>query len=253
MSDKILQEINDCGVDRISVSLDGTQQVHDSIRGAGSFEKSIRNLDKILTLCTPARSLDVRINTVILNANIECLNDLFDLAKQRKIMLNLMPFTLWDGTFANQDQGYASRLVSAMLGDSRPPSIITADSCPLETKKKKEGVLFNPDKFMDLMEGYYGHPLHTQRKCKAGAYYLNIQGNGEVFLCDQQVVESPGNIRKKSLKDIWYSENFVTTRKQMAGCDKCMMNCMYTPTVWELSKDFLFYPMLRKTGIARFL
>lgn len=65
------------------VSLDGTREIHDSIRGKGNFDNAMRGLK-----CLIEANIDVRVNSVIMKNNI---NEVIELAKTlNKMVLNYL-------------------------------------------------------------------------------------------------------------------------------------------------------------------
>ncbi len=253
MTDDIMKEIFDSGLERISFSIDGTEAIHDSIRGKGTFAKTRDNLDRLLDENTRRHQLTIRINSVISNINLECLHDLFNFAKERHLKWLFNPFIIWNGEFANQHRLQNPNAYQNIIIPPERLPLLNKTLNELKKRKIKEGVLFAPDRFIEKTKEYYAHFTCDSRKCKVGAYSFFIQGNGKLFLCDQNITGVPGNVREKSLREIWYSKEFIATRKKMAECHSCMSNCIYTPTVWEMVKDFMVYPALRMTGIARFV
>ncbi len=50
LDEKKAKVLNDLKLDYLDISIDGTEEIHDSIRGKGTYKSSMKNLDKILNL-----------------------------------------------------------------------------------------------------------------------------------------------------------------------------------------------------------
>ena len=104
---------------------------------------------------------------------------------------------------------------------------------------KEYGVKLN---FMPL--SYYRDNTYINRRYKKGAYGISFMMNGVVGFCGSFL--KLGNIRDRTPEEIWKSQEFTTARIEMRKCKKCLLNCHYTPPLWDLIKDFGVYPILRK-------
>ena len=74
VTEKIAIKLKEAGLKKVVVSIDGTKEMHDSIRGIGSYEKAIKGLYYLKNV-----GLNVRVNTVIMKSNME---DVIKLAKE---------------------------------------------------------------------------------------------------------------------------------------------------------------------------
>ena len=95
MTKKLLKDIHEAGVDRITVSIDGPEDVHDCIRGKWVYKKAIRTLGDLTELQEVYGKPRMRINAVIVDQNIEYLIDMFFLAKEYGVELNFMPLSYY--------------------------------------------------------------------------------------------------------------------------------------------------------------
>jgi MoaA/NifB/PqqE/SkfB family radical SAM enzyme len=114
----------------------------------------------------------------------------------------------------------------------------------LKKLKRRHGVLLNQDHFIDLLKEYYRNPSFVNRKCKVSTYSMNFLANGDVGICGFSGVV--GNIRDKTPKELWKSKTLKETRLRMRNCRKCLLNCYYTPPLYDLIKDFMIYPAGRE-------
>ena len=94
-----IKELKSMGVDALMVSLDsGVEEEHDRFRGIpGTYKKVLRAIDDALSV-----GLKVSVNTTVYSGNIHSkgINDLIELAKSKKIILNIIlasPTGEWAG------------------------------------------------------------------------------------------------------------------------------------------------------------
>jgi radical SAM protein with 4Fe4S-binding SPASM domain len=82
---------------------------------------------------------------------------------------------------------------------------------------------------LEIFKKYFGNSLnYCETRCTRGSRDINIDPNGNVFLCFSQ--PAIGNIQENNLQDIWRSEKAEKIRFQMAHCKrKChfLINCAF--------------------------
>lgn len=77
-------------VDKISISLDGPPDVHDAVRGEGSFQRAV---DAIVA--ARARGINVSLTCTISSLNSDRLDEVIDFANEHKVWVMFQPATLW--------------------------------------------------------------------------------------------------------------------------------------------------------------
>lgn len=174
------KKLKSAGLDKAVVSLDGTENAHDLIRGNGNYRRTIEGINNL-----EKNKIKVRINAVIMKSNME---DVIKLAKQ----LNKDHIHLMIRRFIESGRG--SLLIDNTL-----------------TKKDYDYV---KEQLKEELKGKYiiGHYLHEDeqisyriklpfnftRGCKAGQRALIILPNGDISLCGflaAQGFKPIGNIR----------------------------------------------------------
>jgi MoaA/NifB/PqqE/SkfB family radical SAM enzyme len=244
-TEKDFNRIINLKIDRISISLDGLGKTHDSLRGKGTFKKAKSTLEKLSKIKNKYGYPSVRINTLILDKNLEDITKIYFLAKKLNILLNLIPLTVNYCTPIKK-RNIPEDVVSKLWIQDKKIPLLKRKIKELKLLKKRYGHLFNPDSFLDLIPEYYRNPSKVERICKKGAYDLNFLGNGKFSPCAFTNIIS--DVRKSKVKEIWNSKKYSKTILKMKKCPGCLMNCNYTPTLWDLIKDYGVYPLLRKLG-----
>ncbi len=77
-------------IDRVTISLDGAGEVHDRVRGEGSFEQAIRAIETC-----QENGLDVALTCVLSKLNLESLDDVLELAAKYGVTCMFQPATPW--------------------------------------------------------------------------------------------------------------------------------------------------------------
>jgi MoaA/NifB/PqqE/SkfB family radical SAM enzyme len=90
--------------------------------------------------------------------------------------------------------------------------------------KKNGGRIGTPFFMLRMMPNYFEKKLMFKDGiCLAGFSYIYIKPDGSVDVCGK----GPSlNVRKNSIKKIWYSLNFLKTRLNIVKCKRpCLMLC----------------------------
>ena len=229
------QRLADLGVDAVQVSMEGAEDVHDAIRGKGSYDAAVAGVEWLVD-CGLA---------VTLNVTVSDLN-----AEQVKKVVAF-------GSHAGVKRIGFSRLVPAGKGRALLSQMLTQ-----ERLRELYGSLFSLE--LKSLEIVTGDPVATQMKiksngdagdtamsgCSAGVAGLTILPNGNVTPC-RRLPLSLGNVRKDSLREIWAASPVLEAlrdRSRYKGkcgtCDRWALcrGCRAIAYAWSRSRgeeDFL--------------
>lgn len=213
-NDNVLEDIKDANVESVAVSLDSVEPVHDKYRQGGSYERAMQAIDKLS---------DAGITvTVISTLNSESVGHLKDFYE----ILCTKPIAAWQlqacspmGNAAKSGIDYRfdfNEVISFVKEnmDEAPFCMGIADNIGYYTES--EGTLRgNSDSFF--------------KGCKAGLSSIGIDSVGNVRGCESMYDEAfiEGNVRERSLRDIWddprafsYNRSFALS-KLTGACGKC--------------------------------
>lgn len=190
VTDEVAKKLKKAGLKKVVVSIDGTEDMHNQIRGKGNYKKSMEGLKFLKNA-----GIDVRVNAVIMKSNME---DVINLAKEmnkEKITLFIRRFiesgrgeNLKDNMLNQKDYEYVKEQLKEELDDSTP---------------------YVNGHYLRINEGVHPRiPLpFTIRGCKAGQRAIAIMPDGEIQLCGFLSAQGfPGvdNVRNiKSWTDFW--------------------------------------------------
>ncbi len=177
----------DLGVNGVQVSIEGPEDVHDAIRGKGSFAASASGIEHLVDA-----GLTVTLNVTLSNLNASS-------------MKQIIAF----GSHAGARRIGFSRLVPAGKGRSLLPQMLKAE----QVRELYESLLSLEIKALEIVTG---DPVAAQMKtrsngdagntavsgCSAGVSGLTILPNGNVTPC-RRLPLSLGNVRRDSLRELW--------------------------------------------------
>ncbi len=219
LSDKILQALKDCRIESVAVSLDGPADVHDAFRQTGSYDRAIKAIEALTSNGIPTSVI-----SALRSDNYKRLPELYETLKKYPIFAwqlqacSPMGNAKKNGVQVAFDAGY----VMDFIVENRmtaPFSMGIADNIGYYTEN--EPVL-------------RGRPGECFTGCGAGITSIGIDSVGNVRGCesmyDERFIE--GNLRQRSLADIWNDENtFAYNRRfklsmltgKCAGCPVGML------------------------------
>lgn len=238
-------EVIETGVEQLSLSLDGTPEVHDRIRGVqGACEKAERGMASVI------REREARgryFPRVVLNSTLSHLNyedvpafvermQRFDVDGITLLHFNFLAPELWTAH---------ERVFNRLFGSGCPgwrgfvqdPAEIDVEGIIEAVRTVKGGtyrrpVTFFPDYDEEEMRSYYRgkafRPRESRGKCKGPWRTVNILPNGDMSPCLDVVV---GNIRDPGgLRAVWNGEKsraFRRTIKEKDLFPACTRCCTY--------------------------
>ena len=208
ISDKKAGAIAGAGVKGVQVSLEGPEKIHDSIRGQGSFARSMRGVKNLLEA-----GLTVTLNATLSNINAASLPAMVSLAHETGV----------------QRLGF-SRLVPSGRGAGLRPEMLS----PMQVKSVYETLLSLDVEDLDIVTG---DPVASQMNiktpdagctaaggCAAGISGFTILADGTITPC-RRLPLPLGNVRTDSIRTIWASSPILDAlrdRKRYSGrCGSC--------------------------------
>lgn len=234
IDEEIANKLKCAGISTVAISIDGTKDIHDSIRKKGSFDHAVSAIKNL-----KAEKITVGVVTTISKLNINILEEL----KETLISMGVDSWQLQLGL----PMGNFKERPDWVVEPKEVDDII--DFC-YKTAKEGRIQIFPADCI-----GYYSYkdlkikeitfknrPYPIWDGCNAGINSFGLLHNGDVLGCtsirDREFIE--GNLREKSLKDIWHDNNTflwrrAITKKQLEGMcgvckygDACLGGCSNT-------------------------
>ena len=193
MTEQTVEKLKQAGLKTITISLDGLQETHESLRGVkGGFSKAIQ----ALTMLRKADFLEhLQVTTVVSKQNIGQLEELYAFLKN-------LGLTSWRVAIVDP------------IGRAQDHDELILDRADLETylqfirTHRDDPVLPVITTCSHYLGGEDTGLGRNHFVCRAGKSVASILSNGDIFVCpnvprDPQWIQ--GNVKQHSLADIWKS------------------------------------------------
>jgi MoaA/NifB/PqqE/SkfB family radical SAM enzyme len=236
-----IKSLKKAGLDIINISLDGPEEIHDWLRGKGSYKKAIwaAQLAKI-------NGIRLTIASIVIKQNYKFLPFLVRLAHQLGASsMKLQPFSL---LFLNHMGKEKSFMIQEDIVGECNKYIKEALSLA-----KVYQIDLNPKSYLNNIASYLSGRKITppEGRCRALFNTCSIDFKGNIYGCWQ--IRNPiGNIRQKSIYLIWNGKVHNKLRKFVGekGCPGCLMSCYDTIyekphliSLWKLRQRISVYTL----------
>ncbi len=226
VDEKKAKEIVDAGVERVSISIDGSNaKTHDNFRKIeGSFESAIRGFKNLKKL-----GMSVQVNCTIAKHNVEEFDDIYKLALEldAAALHVFMLVPVGCGVEIADDQMITPAVYENVLNNlydkAKESKIHIKATCAphyfriMRERAQEEGITISPKT----------HGMAAMTKgCLAGTAVCFVSHKGEVFPCGYLPVES-GNIKTSNIKDIWESSGVFTNLRDISKLEGKCGRCGY--------------------------
>jgi MoaA/NifB/PqqE/SkfB family radical SAM enzyme len=222
------------GLDHLVLSLDGTEEAHDSNREPGSFRKVMAAIE------VAQGKIPLWTITVLTNNNLESID--FILEKARKFGF-LATFQL-----LHHNDKLGRNHESLIPCDKDYKKAIRKIIC----EKKKGAPIASSFKYLDHILQWPDYKKATSHekidnlKCWAGKLYCNVDTDGSVYPCSLLV----GKVKALNYLDVGFKKAFEFIQQQ-DFCQACLASC-YTEYNYLYSLDmaaiFEWFKSMRKTN-----
>jgi len=182
----------------INISLDGTKEVHDSIRGIkGSFDKALETY-RLLAELRRKKGFGLKAVTTILNRNVENIPELIKFVKGNMPDIDFQTFEIMRGN--PKGTGIAGPTI-AQLKKARPAIFSSYKGGSFYRKNALASRIaasakkFVFDKYLEMLERE-----EQLFPCYAGTVNLVLTETGNVHFCE--LTPSIGNIRENKITEI---------------------------------------------------
>jgi len=223
---RVAWELKDAGIMAVGIPIDSTDpEVHDRLRNVpGTFDKSLRGIRACLDV-----DLKVVVTTMALRSNFAKIPRMIDfvsgLGVDQIAIYDLVPNgrgkDMMDEMMLQEQRESLMRYLQRMQ-EEKDMIFVFSGGNPLypqisATIHETNGT--NPPNLL-LKQFWINEPVG----CHAGINYLSLRPNGDVYPCPFLQIKV-GNIREKSLTEMWYSSELLKTlrnRSLLTGkCGDC--------------------------------
>jgi radical SAM protein with 4Fe4S-binding SPASM domain len=227
---KHAEELVDIGWDSLAISLDGTRELHDSIRGIkGTFDSLMKSVDAMQKAKRKRRRHKPHITfvTTVSRENADHLDKVFDIGEEAGADLMLLYYA-W---FTTEEIGcHHEEVMQRKLGitpkawkgylwsfNEINPQDVVESVKRIRSKKYSFPYLIIPDLDYDDITKYYMEPEHLfgYKRCVYPWMVTEIMPNGDVATCRDFPDVVVGNIKKQSILEIFNNEKYREFRKAL--------------------------------------
>ena len=256
ITEKNVDLIVDLGVDRITFSLDGPEDIHNLIRKNKRLFQDIINIIRIINNTKKRRKKfipDISLNMTVSSLNAHRLNELIDIAYNEKVNVSY-GYVFYTSKEMKEKTIALSPPTGGKIEDQDIPVEIKAVNTDIlyeeilktEKKAKKLGVKIDiqpPIKNRkELQERFYNDDYSFVNNCYYPWYAMRINPYGDVYPCSMN--RRIGNIREQKLSYLWNNDQYVKFRKDLRNvgiwpqCTKC---CALNNKLWDQLPKFRWY------------
>ena len=234
----------------VSVSLDGFEAEHDSLRGKEAFRKTMQGI-RLLVEMKKANSYrgEITINFVLSDGMVHRMFEFMEFLEQEGIDTVYVSFPWyisretaakmdryyaehfsWDGASTNHSwHSYRFKLDPGLI------DTVNAEIARLDARKWKLKLRYNPRLDNNDMTPFVlgsGEPAQNKTSCQSIRTRMDIFPNGDVVSCKFFPEFRVGNLKEVELHEIWQGERFNQVRETVSRCGlmpvcaKC--NLLYT-------------------------
>ena len=201
-----INSIIESGLSIIYISIDGVADVHDSLRGPGSFDKAIKALELL------KGRLRVNIAVTITSLNIDGIADLLDFCKRQKLEVSFQPFI-----YVLDEHKY--------LWPSDKNKVQDCFNYILDRKKRGGDYISDSLHYLEFLKNVYLDGVVVKGgKCLAYQNNFNVWPDGAVYICKDY--PSIGNVLTQDPKSIWSSEVGLAVKERIRNCAR---DCLHFP------------------------
>jgi MoaA/NifB/PqqE/SkfB family radical SAM enzyme len=227
---EMASDLVDMGVTSMGISVDGPEEVHDSIRGRGSFGRTIESIRLLRDLKTRRGKKFPLLNlkTTITDKNVCNISDMVRFAEQ--LGLEYCTFQVLNNSIHMGGVSFQFGLDYMQP----PPPITNVPLAVLQQQLNKIQELASKSRVRvrvlpklplpSILEHYKNKLEPSGHTCVSPWTTMYISPTGCVYPCLNYYV---GNIREKPLRELWNSERYRQYRKkllrdgQFADCVGC--------------------------------
>jgi len=203
------QRIKDLiGLDLLSLSLDGPEEIHDSIRGAGSYREVMEAIK-----CAGENNIKIRLATVLSKLNLGSIDFILEKAKELNTVVIFQP-------------AQKSLLETKKVNPIAPPVDEYRDAIAGLIKEKINNKFIGNS--LSGLKHLYHWPSLKKISCVNGLIVCRVEPDGEIYGCADFKKENQGI----KIQEFGFREAF--RRLIPLTCDECWcasyveLNCLFS-------------------------
>ena len=233
MTEKNIEQLRASGVSTVSISIESAvPELHDYIRGEGSYAKTLEGLQRLRRLAPEIR---IGLNVVMNKHNLPGLHTMVELGQREGVQQ--IKFAPIHSNLQHKDKPLED-YVDMVFSEQDLPEI-DAELARIQSALEGSGLQSTSRRFFQGIRKLYIPPA-SNFYCYAGYAICTMSAQGTVAACFGK--EGTQSVREMPLHKIWRSRAFQQHRELVHHCDKA---CWDTTNA-ELSLKLQVRGMLRE-------
>ncbi len=226
-------------MNEVSISIDGLQELHDSMRGVeGTFEHALAAVDNLRTY---APKIEIVINSIISPKNISDLYKVAAMVEKWGLMHKFQPVNKHPVFDGQKD-----------ISNSYQPDTKEFN----EIKKFTDFIMKKPNVansryFLSEIPNYFADKTNKgifTDKCIYGYHHCEIKEDGDVYPCLTGMDWKNGFKLDNGLKNVIYTDEYKNKLKELETCELCQQNmyiCYFEPRITFPITNYLKYKSMK--------
>lgn len=231
INEQVARNLSASGVNVVNISIEGTKETHDYLRGLGSFDKAVTALANLRKY-----KIESTVASTVSRHNYKDLLYVLEVAKNSgATTVRLQPFNI---IFLKDHKRKSEFLI-----DKRDIRAIEDIIKRFVGISKEYKISTNPISYLFKIPAYLTGKEFFTHNCGALWYSCPINPNGNVFPCWIEGANNKliGNVKEESLYALWLSEKRIKMVNCIIsnGCNGCLMSCYDEAFDRGLSKEHI--------------
>jgi len=219
MTPDLARQLGATGIQEISISIDGLEEFHNTIRGVpNAFQKAWNAID-LLNQYAPR--VTISINSILTPYNLDSLRGL------KKLIANSFPRICYKYLPQTDHELFLNSTQKAFVIEDRKPATFSQIEAFLNESMKDPKVI-NSNLFLKKAQLWFSGTediLSEQSKCLYSYFSIQFDAKGGAYPCLTGCDTSKNN-NGNNLEDYVDSPNFRELQSKLEGCKKCQGNMM---------------------------
>lgn len=208
LTEDIVKELGKLGPDFIQVSIEGDEEIHDSIRGRGNL-KDVLNALNILT----RYGIKTLVSFTAHRGNYKSFPNVVDLCRKHRV------FKVWTDRIVPFGTG------EALKEQALSPEEVWEFFNIIDKTRKQKNLPWRRKIIVEMRRSLqFLVAKNEPYRCGAGESLITLLEDGTVLPCRRMPIEC-GNVKDNTLLEIYSKNNIMVglreKRKPPAGCERC--------------------------------
>ncbi len=217
IDDSVAARLASSGVGVVNISIEGDEDVHNSLRGKGAFKKAVYALESL-----SRNKVETTIAAVVCKQNYRSLAPVVELAHKFGVTtIKFQPFNEIFLIEKNRKHGFFPPQSSLSEIEQNIEEVIRLAD--------KYGIAVNPVDYLRNIPRYLCGVWHPEPSHNCSAIWRScpVSPDGSVYLCWVLSDKIIGNARESGLLGVWNSSRHNRMRGliKREGCPGCFMSC----------------------------